>query len=60
MPERLVDVERKGAEILHTFPVTTSDPAKEEDAFKDKALEAAAHRSWFPTRNPSISRRTCT
>jgi Protein of unknown function (DUF2934) len=48
MPERLVDVERKGAEILHTFPVTISDPAKEEDAFKDKALEAAAHAKLVP------------
>ena len=48
MPERLVDVERKGAEILHTFPVTISDPAKEEDAFKDKALEAAANAKLVP------------
>ena len=42
MPERLVDVERQGAELLHTFPVTLSPPADEE-AFKQKALEAAGH-----------------
>jgi len=43
MPERLVDVERKGAEVLHTFPVTVNRPADDEEAFKQKALEAAAH-----------------
>ena len=44
MPERLVDVERHGLEVLHTFPVTLSRPAGEE-AFKQKALEAAGHAS---------------
>ena len=48
MAERLVDVERKGAEVLHTFPVKISDPAKEEDAFKEKALEAAANAKLVP------------
>ena len=38
MPERLVDVEKQGTEVLHTFPVTISAPAAEEDAFKEKAL----------------------
>ena len=47
MPERLVDVERKGAEGLHTFPVAVSPPADEE-AFKQKALEAAAHAKLVP------------
>ena len=47
MPERLVDVERQGAELLHTFPVTLSPPADEE-AFKQKALEAAAHAKLVP------------
>jgi hypothetical protein len=43
MPEeRLVDVERRGAEVLHTFPVSVGSPADEE-AFKHKALEAAGH-----------------
>ncbi len=42
MPERLVDVERQGAEVLHTFPVTVSSPADEE-TFKQKALEGAGH-----------------
>ena len=47
MPERLVDVERRGAEVLHTFPVTVGPPADEE-AFKHKALEAAAHAKLVP------------
>ena len=42
MPERLVDVERQGRGVLHTFPVTLSHPADEE-TFKQKALEAAGH-----------------
>jgi hypothetical protein len=48
MPERLVDVERKGAEVLHTFPVKIGGPAKDEDAFKEKALEAAANAKLVP------------
>ena len=47
MPERLVDVERQGAEVLHTFPVTVSSPADEE-TFKQKALEAAGHAKLVP------------
>jgi DUF2934 family protein len=48
MPERLVDVERQGLELLHTFPVTVSPPADNEEAFKQKALEAAAHAKLVP------------
>ncbi len=48
MAERLVDVERKGAAVLHTFPVTASAPATEEEAFKQKALEAAANAKLVP------------
>jgi hypothetical protein len=47
MPERLVDVEKQGANVLHTFPVTISPPADEE-AFKQKALEAAGHAKLVP------------
>ena len=47
MPERLVDVERQGLEVLHTFPVTLSPPA-DEAAFKRKALEAAGHAQLVP------------
>ena len=50
MAERLVDVERKGAAVLHTFPVTTSAPATEEEAFKQKALEAAANAKLVPNK----------
>src|ERR1700743_3544569 len=48
MPERLVDVERKGVQVLHTFPVAISDVAKDEEAFKNKALEAAANAELVP------------
>ena len=43
MPERLVDIEKQGSRVLHTFPVTVSAPSEEEGAFKQKALEAAAN-----------------
>ena len=43
MSERLVDVEKQSSKVLHTFPVTISAPAVEEEAFKEKALEAAAN-----------------
>src|ERR1700735_3916802 len=49
MPERLVDVEKKqGSKVLHTFPVTISAPAVEEEAFKEKALEAAGNAKLVP------------
>jgi hypothetical protein len=50
MPERLVDVEKQGLQVLHTFPVAISDPALEtdEEAFKRKALEAAANAKLVP------------
>lgn len=49
MPERLVDVETE-ERVVHTFPVTVSDRAAErsEDAFKNKALEAAANAKVVP------------
>jgi hypothetical protein len=52
MPERLVDVEKQGANVLHTFPVTIASPAGEE-AFKLSAtsrgepfLGSVAWNSW--------------
>jgi hypothetical protein len=48
MPERLVDVETQGSKVLHTFPVTISAPAVEEEAFKEKALEAAGNAKLVP------------
>lgn len=49
MPERLVDV-KTGERLLHTFPITTGDRTAEagEDAFKKKALEAAANAKVVP------------
>ena len=48
MAERLVDLERRGAELLHTFPVTAGAPATDEEAFMQKALEAAANAKLVP------------
>jgi hypothetical protein len=48
MAERLVDVEKRGSKVLHTFPVTVSAPPEEEGAFKLKALEAAANAKLVP------------
>ena len=48
MPERLVDVETQGSQVLHTFPVTISAPAAEENAFKEKALAAAGNAKLVP------------
>jgi hypothetical protein len=47
MPERLVDVEKQGANVLHTFPIAISS-RDEEEAFKQKALEAAGHAKLVP------------
>jgi hypothetical protein len=47
MPERLVDVETQGSNVLHTFPVTIPAPAL-EGAFKEKALEAAGNAKLVP------------
>jgi hypothetical protein len=44
MPERLVDVEKKGAEVLLTFPVTISGPDVEEETFKEKAAKMHVSR----------------
>ena len=53
MAERLVDVEQH-ERTLHTFPVTVSDTTAgaDEEAFKGKALEAAAHAKLVP--NPEL------
>ena len=48
MPERLVDVEKQDSRVLHTFPVTISGPAMEDEAFKEKALEAAGNAKLVP------------
>ncbi len=54
MPERLVDVERKGAEVLHTFPVTVSPPADDEGFQAEGVGCGWLTRSWSLTRNSRI------
>ena len=51
MPERLVDV-KTGERVLHTFPITVSEQTAEtgEDAYKKKALEAAANAKLLPNK----------
>ena len=56
MPERLVDVEKQGAKVLHTFPVTISAPAVEDEAFKEKAL-GRGQREVSPERGTRESER---
>ena len=50
MTERLVDVLRDHQSILHTFPVTISDPdiAFEDAAYEAKAIDAAALAHLVP------------
>jgi Protein of unknown function (DUF2934) len=48
MAERLVDVQRQGAQLLHTFPVTINAPPTEEEPYRQKALEAAANAKLVP------------
>ena len=57
MPERLVDVETQGFNLLHTFPVTILAPASEEEAFKVKALEAAGNAKLVPNEELESSER---
>ena len=51
MTERLVDV-KTGETTLHTFPVAVNEATAKrgEDAFKEKALEAAAHAKLVPNK----------
>ena len=56
MPERLVDVERKGAEVLHTFPVTVSRPADDEEPSSRRRWRRQAMRSWSRTRTDESDR----
>jgi hypothetical protein len=39
---------KQGAKVLHAFPVTISAPVVEEEAFREKALEAAANAKLVP------------
>ena len=47
MPERLVDVERQGAEVLHTFPVTVSRPAARRHSSR-RRWRRQAHAKLVP------------
>jgi hypothetical protein len=47
VPERLADVEKKGAEVLLTFPVTISAPDVEEETFKEKAARGRPGTEGF-------------
>jgi hypothetical protein len=47
MPERLVDVEKQGSKLLHTFPVTISPP-RGGGGVQEKALEAAGNAQLVP------------
>jgi hypothetical protein len=48
MTERLVDVDAPGPRTLHTFPVSIDDAKADDQSFKEKALEGAAHAGLVP------------
>ena len=54
MPERLVDVEKQGSKVLHTFPVTISAPPQRKTRSKRRRWRRRATRSWSPTRNSTV------
>ena len=54
MPERLVDVERQGAEVLHTFPVTISTSGWTRRHSSRRRWRRRATRSWSRTRNSRV------
>ena len=49
MATRLIDVMNKNGEVIHTYPVTISEPEDASEAdYEAKALEAAAHGRLVP------------
>ena len=44
MPERLVDVEKQGSRVLHTFPVTVSAPPEEEGGVQAQGVGGGGKR----------------
>jgi hypothetical protein len=50
MTERLVDVSNGGSTVLHTYPITIegTDPAPNDESYKEKALRAAARAQLVP------------
>ena len=50
MPERLVDVGRRGTEVLHTFPVTTTAPPRRRRS-RTRRWRLPPTRSWSRMRN---------
>jgi hypothetical protein len=51
MVERLVDIEGKGGQVLHIYPITLDDADADDAAFEAKALEAAAHGCLVPDKD---------
>ena len=50
MAERLVDVERQGAEVLHTFPVTISAPGMGGGGVQAEGVGGGGQRKVGPER----------
>ena len=50
MPERLVDVERRGTEVLHTFPVTTNRPRHGGGGVQGEGVGGRGQREAGPER----------
>jgi hypothetical protein len=47
-PEKLIDIVKDEHNVLHTFPVETSEPEPSGAKFHEKALSAAAHAQLVP------------
>jgi hypothetical protein len=47
-PEKLIDVVKDDHNVLHTFPVETTEPEQPEGKIHEKALSAATHAQLVP------------
>jgi hypothetical protein len=54
MAERLVDVEKRGSRLLHTFPVTTSAPQPKRSRTSRRLSRPQPTQSSFRVRNSKV------
>ena len=52
MPDRLVNVERQGAEVLHTDTLARRPPGEEPEANLDQVVRDRAHSLWEQAGRP--------
>ena len=54
MPERLVDVEKQGSRVLHTFRSRSARPLKRRARSSIRRWRRRQMRSWFLTRKSKV------